>query len=241
MLGDVHVGSPVYMEAVYLKLIDTIKNDPYGYVVIVGDMMNNALKTSKSNVYLETLSPNKQKAYLERSLAPIASKILAGVGGNHENRSKRDVDIDPLFDVFSTLDIGDRYRSAGACLFISLGQNKTQDRGRYGKPLLYTGYVTHGDGGKNAQIRQASSIDSIDFYIAGHIHTGMQEENTKIVFNRQKKVVSFEPIRRIVIKPILGYEEYAIRKNYPPSIPFSYQTVKLFGDSHKVDYSEMRY
>ena len=83
-LGDVHLGSKECNLDLLKEWVDTVKNDPFGYAVIIGDLMNMGLKNSKTNVYEEVLSPMEQKdlCYVMRS--PSEDKIRAGCSGNDE-------------------------------------------------------------------------------------------------------------------------------------------------------------
>lgn len=56
------------------------------YVVLNGDLMNTALKNSKSDVYKDTLKPSEQLELLKKELMPIKHRILAATNENHENR-----------------------------------------------------------------------------------------------------------------------------------------------------------
>ena len=67
--------------------------------------MNNATKTSVSNVYAETMRPREQKRKLVEMLTPLRDKILVATPGNHERRSIRDVDEDPMYDIMCKLDL----------------------------------------------------------------------------------------------------------------------------------------
>lgn len=98
--ADVHAGSIEHDEKLFRLWVQTVHDDPYGYAVLAGDMMNNGVKTSKTNVYEETMRPSQQKEYLFDSLKPIKEKILGACGGNHCYRNIREVDDDPLYDVF---------------------------------------------------------------------------------------------------------------------------------------------
>jgi len=61
-------------------------NEPNSYITVAGDMMNNGLKNSVTNVYQETMRPRDQKKWLVEQLRDVKDKILCVVPGNHENR-----------------------------------------------------------------------------------------------------------------------------------------------------------
>ena len=63
-LGDVHLGSKECNIELFKQWIEMVQSDPFGYVVVIGDVMNMGLKNSKSNVYEEVLTPVQQKEAL---------------------------------------------------------------------------------------------------------------------------------------------------------------------------------
>ena len=77
-----------------------IEEDENAYLILTGDMMNNATKSSVSDIYSEVCSPSEQK--MHDPAVSVKDRILC-VMGNHENRSKKEVDLDPLYDVFVML------------------------------------------------------------------------------------------------------------------------------------------
>ena len=91
-IADAHIGSAEFDEKLFKLWVQTVQGDPYGYAVIAGDMLNNGIKTSKTNVYEEKMRPAQQKEYLYEALNPIKEKILGACGGNHCYRNIRDVD-----------------------------------------------------------------------------------------------------------------------------------------------------
>ena len=70
-LGDVHIGSKECDLDLLKDWVEMVRQDPYGYVVIIGDMMNMGLRTSKSNVYEEVLSPQQQKESRKTPSKPV--------------------------------------------------------------------------------------------------------------------------------------------------------------------------
>ena len=95
-LADAHYGSAEFNEPKWHRVIQRIQDDPSCFCVLVGDLIDNGLKNSVTNVYRQTAMPRDQKRWLANELTPIKHKILAAVGGNHERRTAREVDADPL-------------------------------------------------------------------------------------------------------------------------------------------------
>ncbi len=109
-ISDVHIGAQECMVKVWTDFKKKLLSEPNSYITIAGDMMNNGLKNSVTNVYQETMRPREQKKWLVEQLMDIKDKILCVVPGNHENRNDKEVDNNPLYDVCCKLDIEDKFR-----------------------------------------------------------------------------------------------------------------------------------
>lgn len=227
-LGDVHIGSKECDMDLLRNWVDMVKNDPYGYVVIIGDMMNMGLKTSKSNVYEEVLNPQQQKEMCFEVLNPIADRILAGCSGNHEYRMVKEVGTNPLYDVFCRMRIEERYRE-NAC-FIKLTV------GKQGKnPNTYGVVLTHGSG-KNKDEKWTYSVDGCDCFISGHTHLGTHQPMGKIRMDLTHNKVKTVGYQHIVVIPFQSYGGYAVRNKYTPNHLGQFQRVAFDGTSKRVGY-----
>ena len=58
---DVHLGAAEHLEKQFMDFRDMILKDPDSYCCIGGDLINNATRSSVSNVFLETMRPMQQK------------------------------------------------------------------------------------------------------------------------------------------------------------------------------------
>lgn len=228
-LGDAHIGSPEFDLELFKQWVEMVKNDPYGAVVIVGDLLNMGLRNSKSNVYEETLSPMAQKELLYELLLPIAPKIIAGNPGNHEYRAVREVGINPLYDVFCRLRIEDRYRE-NAC-FIKLTV------GKQGKnPNTYGVVLTHGSS-KNKDDKWNLAVDGCDCFISGHTHEADHAPKGKIRMDLTHNKVKLVGYQQVVVIPFQRYGGYAIRGKYQPNNLGQFQRITFDGTSKRVGYA----
>lgn len=91
LLGDVHLGAKECLEAEFAKFLQTVKDDYAGYLILLGDLLNNGVKSSVTNVYDEVLMPGNAKRQMIEYLEPVSDKILCAVTGNHERRTLREV------------------------------------------------------------------------------------------------------------------------------------------------------
>lgn len=227
-VGDVHIGSKECDVELFKEWVEMVKNDPFGYAVIIGDMMNMGLKNSKTNIYEEKLSPMEQKELCYELLNPIADKILAGCSGNHEYRAVKDVGVNPLYDVFCRMRIEDRYRE-NAC-FIKLTVGK-----QWINPITYGVVLTHGSS-KNKDERWTYGVDGCDCFISGHTHLGTHQPLGKIRMDLSHNKVKTVGYQHIVVVPFQRYGGYAIRGKYIPNHLGQFQCVTFDGTSKRVGY-----
>lgn len=235
-VGDLHIGTIEANKKGWEYFVDLILKDPLTYVIFVGDLMNNATKSSVSNVFEETLRPREQKMYLVEKLKPLAEaeKILAIEPGNHEQRSAKDADDDPLYDVAAKLDIEDIYRENLALVKVVIGTNKN--------PNVYTILAVHGAGGGaqtgasvNRYERYAYSWDGIDIFMFGHTHKPFITKPNKMILDRQKGLVRQNRMVVMTVPSWLQYAGYPVRKlmvpvdQYDPDQPLG---VSLSGKEH---------
>lgn len=227
-LGDAHIGSKECDMELLQKWVNVVKNDPFGRVVIIGDMMNMGLKNSKSNVYEEVLTPMQQKEVCYEVLNPIKDKILAGCSGNHEYRSVKEVGTNPLYDVFCRLRIEDRYRENACFLKITVG--------KCGKnPNTYGVVLTHGKS-KNKDLDWTYAVDGADVFISGHTHLGTHQPCGKILMDLRHNKVRTIGYQHIVVLPFQEYGSYALRGKYLPSHLGQFQVLTFDGKQKRVGY-----
>ena len=165
--------------------INDLKDDLESYsgnkdalFILNGDLMNNATKTSVSDVYSQTMSPMEQLELLINLFEPIKDRIIAIVGGNHERRTYREDGIDLSKILARQLGLEDRYTEDGAIIFLRMGElNKKETNGSgENRQVCYTIYVTHGSGGgrtagsKINALEQLCGIIDADIYIHSHSH-----------------------------------------------------------------------
>ena len=230
-VGDLHVGTIEANKKGWEYFNQLILDDPLAYVIFVGDLMNNATKSSVSNVFEETMRPREQKMYLVEKLKPLAEagKILAIEPGNHEQRSAKDADDDPLYDVAAKLDIEDIYRDNTAIIKLVVGNDEHN-------PNIYTILATHGAGGGmltgasvNRYERYASYWDGVDIFMFGHTHKPFVTKPNKMVLDRYKGVVVQRKMVVMTVPSWLQYAGYPVRKlmtpveQYDPDQPMGVQ------------------
>lgn len=175
--ADLHIGD-VHSDIEEIeKRIDEVKNKPNAYVILNGDIMNNATKTSVSDCYAEKLSPMEQMKRFVELFEPIKDRIIAITSGNHENRTYNKEGVDITYLCAKQLGLEDRYSKTGAIIFLRVGDKirKTHPN----QQICYRVYCTHGSGGgrkegaKAIRLADMANIIDADIYIHSHTHLPM--------------------------------------------------------------------
>lgn len=219
LIGDVHIGAAEFNEEQFKRDIGNIEKDPNARVVLIGDLINNAVKSSVSNVYEERMMPAAAKKYAVKEFEPIKDKIICAVGGNHEMRSVKEVDDDPAYDIMCKLDIENVYRRNAA--FVKLQIGNPQRDGEHNP--TYTLFVTHGSGGgttiggsANKQQRVQQIYEGIDVFIQGHTHKAVNFFPQRVVFDKHNNKIKFRTITCVNAPAYLDYGGYAMRGGLQP-------------------------
>lgn len=163
-LGDLHVGHACHDEGrldYYLSLVDANTR-----IVMLGDLYEHKLRHSKGRPSEQVRSVQEQRQYLQRKLMPHRDKIVAGIIGNHEERSLNEGGDDPMAILCEIL--GVHYMGySGVVAFCS---NKVN-------ACSYTIAMRHGNGGggmAGAAVNEAHraiwNVQGVDIYLSGHTH-----------------------------------------------------------------------
>lgn len=172
-IGDVHCD----IEKIHER-INAVKDKENAFVILNGDICNNATKTSVSDSYAEEIPPMEQLERFVSLFEPIKDKILAVTSGNHENRTYNKEGIDITAVACKQLGIEDKYVKTGALVFVKFGRGKRGGNNRVSKQL-YTIYCTHGSGGgrkegaKAIRLADMANIVDADVFIHSHTHLPM--------------------------------------------------------------------
>lgn len=210
-IGDLHIGDPAVRLDLFQKLLEKIQTTENAFLVLLGDIVNNAIKTSVSNVYNEVIPPGEQKKLAVELLRPVASKILGMVSGNHEYRTKREVDQDIMLDIALALGIEDRYDPHHLLVDIAVGRSR------------YVFYIFHGHsatrlpgGTVNAYQYVHMNLFGVDAYIHGHSHHPYVMPFSTYFYAHNNRKVEQKIFYDISVSPWSVWSGYAIRKQMRP-------------------------
>ena len=198
-VADVHIGAKECDLDGFKVFLRKVQDEPDSYLVIVGDILNNGIKDSVTNVYEETMPPSAQVDLAVELLKPIANQIFGCVGGNHERRTTKAVDLDPMFMVMTLIGKPELYRSNMAFIRVNMEHGKTKNH--YGLML------THGKTA-NKKRHFVGAVEGVDAIISGHTHDGIVEKPAKLVFTRSNRVV-IKPLVSLTATSWLGFGGYA--------------------------------
>ena len=97
------------MEQEFISFIKTVSETPNVYLVLAGDLINNATRSSVSNVFEDIYRPSDQKKMMAKILEPVKDSILCGVPGNHEARSGKDANDSRAVTIECASDLSEPY------------------------------------------------------------------------------------------------------------------------------------
>lgn len=237
-ISDVHLGAAEHNAEAWAAFCRELEQRQNAYLILGGDLINNATRSSVSNIFEETMRPREQKKRMVEMLAPLRSKVLAAVSGNHERRSgAKDADDDPTYDILCKLDLETVYRENMAFVKLHFGDEQIDGT----RNPTYILVVTHGAGGGvltggvvNKAERFGYVLDGADALILGHSHKPFVTQPSKIKINAQKDTVYLKPFRVVSTTSWMDYGGYAMQKMLPPT-SIAPQIIKLYGHKKKIE------
>ena len=239
-IADVHLGALEYMADEWQAFCNKVLESPNTYIVLGGDLIDNATKTCIASPWDNTMRPAEQKKLMAALLEPIKDRILCILPGNHCGRN-RDVDDEPMYDIACKLDIEDVYRPNMAFVKIQIGNQS----GSGIRNPTYMLCVAHGAGSSiyvggaaSKGERFGMAIEGLDCLITGHTHKPADLPNAKIHIDKQNNKISIKPWRHLVCSSWLGYAGYAAKKLLPPTA-YAEQKLILHGKEKSIEISQV--
>lgn len=209
-LFDVHFGQKAHKFEKFRSYLRWIEDTPNVYVILGGDLMENAIDDGRGMTYDQIHNPESQFNQMYRMLAPIAHKVLVSVPGNHEERTYKKTGIDIAAVMAQRLNVP--YFAGPTFLDVLYAGQR------------FTFYVWHGrgnsqtKGGKmNAAGRARKFTSLVHFYVSGHTHDRVCEAETMLYPNPLTCTLEQKQQWTIVAPSFLDwYDTYAYRAGYPP-------------------------
>lgn len=227
-LADVHFGAEACLITKFREYVNWMEKHPNVYGFLSGDLFENSHGDSNKGLshYEQSIRPKDQITQMAEILAPIAGRILWGIPGNHEDRS-RTRDFDPMERLCEILHIPYSYEP----VFVDV----------LWKGNVYSFHDQHGTaggqtkGGKmNAAVKPQKMQEFVMFTIMAHVHDGDVSRNTRICRNRVEFYLEFKKQYIIICPSFYGYfGSYASKAGYEPG-SYGAINIDLFpnGDYH---------
>ena len=222
-VGDTHEGEEQFCSDTLDGLINYILEKPYRFVILNGDLINNAIKTSVSDIYDEQSFPEEQIARVARRFMPIRDRILAMGSGNHEERTKKATGLDPSRYLSVRLGLEERYSPNSFLLFISVGRSHNTRQSNL-KQQVYAVFSQHGYGGgkKNgSKLNNLNDADKIvadaDLYIMNHTHTPILNSMRSFVCDFQNRKVNEKKKYYLMANAFMRFGGYGLRFGFAPA------------------------
>lgn len=218
-ISDVHIGAKEADIDGFSKFLAKIEADPDSYLVLCGDLINNGIRSANcpTDIYDETMPPQAQIDLAVQLLEPVKDRILGAVSGNHENRSKKAVDLDPTLTIMTLLRKQDLYRRNMAFIRVILLKNGISDH--------YALYLSHGKSEAKKK-RFDLTIEGVDASISGHVHRGSISKPGRVVFSNRNQV-SVRPLVSLTATSWLKWGGYAAFNQYPANATSDPQALLL--------------
>lgn len=212
-LGDLHLGDKNCDLELIKSRIEQIKSKIGCFVILTGDLINNAIANSKSDVYGEEISPMEQVNRVVQLFAPIREKIIGIVSGNHERRTYKETGIDIMYMIAIHMGLLDVYSPENACIFVKFGERRP----------TYSLYVMHGAGGgkkapsKISALKEMGSVIDADIFI--HSHTHLPATFREAYFRTYPQLCSVTLVDKLYVNTgaTLDYGGYAEINGYSPA------------------------
>lgn len=166
-LGDFHYGSRQCDVDFIKQVVEKVRITKNGYWCGIGDMIENAIIGSKSDVYLQVVPPREQLHAVAALLAPIKDKGLFLIAGNHEQRSMKAVGMIP--EEFLAMELSLPYMGYSCMAYLQTKSPKT--------PHGFSCYFHHNYGGgytNGGKVNRSDALrriaPTVDAAFSGHFH-----------------------------------------------------------------------
>lgn len=178
VLNDLHIGSPGCNIDKIIRYLQEVKYIPNLYIILNGDLMNNANNLGKSSPLENDLSPMNEQKVIHVLLSDpiIKEKIVCSTSGNHESGARaRDSGLDSLVTPMATLGILDKYARYMAQVVFKIKNPYCQAGYSNFRILVRHGSGTSDNAGRvvDTMFDKLKSFGQYDMVIQGHTHKNL--------------------------------------------------------------------
>ncbi len=219
VLNDLHIGSPGCNIDKIIRYLQEVKYIPNLYIVLNGDLMNNANNLGKSSPLENDLSPMNEQKVIHVLLSDpiIKSKIVCSTSGNHESGARaRDSGLDSLVTPMATLGILDKYARYMAQVVFKVQNPYSKNGYSDFRVLVRHGSGMGGNSGKviDTMFDKLKSFGQYDMVIQGHTHKNLYSVEDTVTQDNNNAVK-----RNVTTVNVPAAEEmnsYSTDYGYPP-------------------------
>jgi hypothetical protein len=208
-IGDVHYGSNECMVEKFLKTIEEVKSKKNARVLLMGDLIDAALKNSPgAGPFENAMSPEQQLQFIIDALEPIKSKIYGVLNANHEERIYKNAGINVLKMLSRILDIP----FLGNSVFAKIKVGKQN----------YSLFATHGASGSTTlsgkinTVMKFSNHIQADIYLMAHVHELAHHNSEYFYIDNGDKMIKKGVKHFVLTGHYLDYAGYAEQKGLKP-------------------------
>ncbi|MBO7527011.1 MAG: metallophosphoesterase [Clostridia bacterium] len=240
VLNDLHIGSPGCNIDKILRALKEVKHIPNAYIILNGDLMNNANNIGKSSPLENDLSPmNEQKIIHTIFSDPIIkNKIICSTSGNHESGARaKDSGLDSLGTPMASLGLLDKYARYMAQIVIKIKCPYTQSGTANCRVLVRHGT---GVGGKSGAILDKMfgilrDFGNYDVVFQGHTHKNLMSLDDQVVQNGKYSTIK-KPVSVINVPSFEEASQYAMEVAMPaPNTDNSFYCIKAVTNFDALD------
>lgn len=214
-IADTHIGAKGCMLKELKETINDIMKSPNTYVVLNGDIIDNAIINNKSlGIFDNDMTPMQQIIEASKIFKPLAdnNRILSINSGNHEQRTIANTDINPMYLFATELGLNDVYRDNLCLLKIRIGEKNNT------KSSTYTIMTHHGKGTAESVTKKGleflNTFENVDCLVLSHTHAPrVTKYSKKFVDTHNNKVIDKETTI-VVTNSFLGDSSYALKGMY---------------------------
>lgn len=226
VMADLHNGDKACDYTEVLRRVKEAESNPNRYLILNGDLINNAVRNGISDIYAEELSPMEQLKRIEATFAPAKDKILSITTGNHENRSYKDDGLDVTYLAAQQLGLTHLYAMEGCLIFLSIGElarGLKETGGTNVRQIAYSIYHTHGSGGgkrvggKANRVEDMAGIIDVDIYIHSHTHLPLIFKKNYFRVDTRNKSIQEVPKLFVNTAAVLEYGGYGQSMGFTPA------------------------